>query len=480
IEDDLHKVMDNLATIEQEVENRDGRWFIMRIMPYRTLDNRIDGIVITFSDVTPLKLLESELIRSDALGAALNEISAEISASLDSEPVLPVVVKKASQAIGVEAGMITIPKNDQRMVKQAFGLLHLRSGMELTDEDTPYLKLIEHTMKPIAIQDVEADGRVSRSFAETYGIRSVLGVPLVAGGEFAGVLSMICTTESRKFSDTDIGFALKIGTAVSLALNNIQIYDAQIKAKDDAEDARRLLQDHHDMLQLALLPSEMYKTSGYDLATRFVPGATGKYIGGDFYDVFKIEDGRTAFLIGDVTGKGVEAASLAVAVRSTIRAFAYDLSHPDQALSHANAVTYPQSHISNRFSTVFLAILDPQTGAFTYANAGHPPMMILRSGGEIELLNTGQLPIGIDSQIQYESFNSQLLPGDKLVMYTDGISEAHTGTHMLDIDGICNILEKCLNCTPEELLANLFNAALDYSEEKLDDDAVVVIIQQNA
>lgn len=476
IEADLKVVLDTLTTIEQEIEDNDGRWFIMRIMPYRTLDNHIAGIVITFSDVTLMKQLEGDLRKSYDLSRSLNEISAEISASLDSEPVMPIVVKKASEAIGVDAAMITVIAGTGRVVRQAFGLESMQPKMPITDEDAPYLKSVEETMRPIAIRDIEVDGGVSAGFVATYGIKSVLGIPLVAGGEFAGVLSLIATSTPRKFAASDIEFANKLGIAVSLALNNIRIFKAALIAKNEAEEAQHKLQEHHDMLQQALLPTDMYVTPGYELATRFIPGAAGKFIGGDFYDVFKTEDGKTAFLVGDVTGKGVEAASLAVAVRSTIRAFAYDLGEPDSALTHANAVTYSQSLYNERFATVFLAILDPQTGMFTYANAGHPPSMILRSDSTVELLDTGRLPIGIDSQIEYNLSKSQLLPGDKLIMYTDGISEARTGSHMLDIDGISAALERCRDCSPEKSLASLFEAALDFSDGELDDDAVVVII----
>jgi serine phosphatase RsbU (regulator of sigma subunit) len=476
MEQDLRSVLDTLTIVERQIESKDGRWFIKRIMPYRTLDGNVDGVVVTFSDVTPLKLLEGELRTREALGHALNEISAEISASLDTEPVLPAVVKKASAAIGVGAGMITVRENGLWVVQQAFGLHHLRRGMQFTDEDSPYMRLVEEARAPVAIQDVHLDGRMSDSFAVEHGMRSVLGVPLTSGGEFVGVLSLICTTGITVFSDAHIDFANKLGIAVSLALNNIRLFESELRAKIDAEDAGRKLLEQHNLLQKALLPTELHATPGYLTATRFVPGAAGKYIGGDFYDVFETEDGKTALLVGDVTGKGVEAASLAVAVRSSIRAFGYDLGSPDKALTHANAVTYAQSQFNERFATVFLAILDPKTGQFAYASAGHPPSMVLRADGRVEALGTGQLPVGVDGQTEYKSSESQLYPGDKLVMYTDGISESHSGSLMYGEEGVRATLEKCRDCVPDEVLDRMFRAALDIAVNNLEDDAAVIII----
>lgn len=248
-----------------------------------------------------------------------------------------------------------------------------------------------------------------------------------------------------------------------------------------AQNYSQALLEQHNLLQQALLPIEMYATPGYVLATRFIAGAPGKYVGGDFYDVFETEDGKSALLIGDVTGKGVEAASLAVAVRSTIRAFAYDLGRVDEALTHANAVTYAQSRFSERFATVFLAIIDPQTGQFSYASAGHPPSMVLRADDKVEILNTGQLPLGVDGQSIYESSQSQLSAGDHLIMYTDGISESHRGSTMYGEDGVQATLEQCDHCSsPEELLDEVFQAATSIAKNDLEDDAAVIIIRRES
>jgi serine phosphatase RsbU (regulator of sigma subunit) len=148
-------------------------------------------------------------------------------------------------------------------------------------------------------------------------------------------------------------------------------------------------------------------------------------------------------------------------------------------MTHANAVTYVQSQFSERFATVFLAILDPQTGQFSYANAGHPPSMILRADGRVEQLSTAQFPIGIDGQTEYESADSQLSAGDKLIMYTDGISESRRGRAMYGINGVQDTLQKCADCTPDEILDLMFKSALDACDGELIDDAAVIVIARD-
>jgi len=245
----------------------------------------------------------------------------------------------------------------------------------------------------------------------------------------------------------------------------------------ETKNYSKALLEQHNLLQRALLPGEPHITSGYQLATKFIPGAPGKYIGGDFYDVFETEDGRTAILIGDVSGKGVESAAMAAATRSTVRAFAYDSGDPAQALDHTNVVI-SQSPTYDHFATAFLAVLDPETGRFTYSSAAHPPAMVRRADGTVDLLNNGQLPIGVKSKVEYQLHESRLAAGDQLVMYTDGISEARKGKIMLNIEGIQETLAKCHNCSPDETLEALFEAALEFGGGHLVDDAAVVIIER--
>lgn len=479
IEHDVRSVLETLTIHEGQVESADGRWFIMKIMPYLTLDNVIDGVVITFSDITQLKQLELTLLRSESLSSALNDIHTKISSSLDADKVMRVVVAKAAEAIGVDLGLITIYEDEQWVVRYISDEGKLPPGFwSILSEESPYLHaLISETTEPKAIKDTSEDTGLCSEKCEDYGIRSILRIPLIIGGEPLGVLSLVSTSRIVNFTNADMDFAHKLGIAVSLALTNSHLYEAERQSKLDVEVARQLLVEDHSMLQRALLPGEPHVTSGYQLATKFTPGAAGKQVGGDFYDVFETEDGRTAILIGDVSGKGVESAAMAAATRSTVRAFAYDMGDPAQALNHTNVVI-SQSPIYEHFATAFLAVLDPKTGRFTYSSAGHPPAMVRRADGNVDLLNSGSFPIGVANRAEYVLYESSLAAGDQLVCYTDGISEARSGSHMLDIDGIEEVLRNCRNFSQDETLEALFKAALDFGEGHLADDAAVVIIER--
>jgi len=102
--------------------------------------------------------------------------------------------------------------------------------------------------------------------------------------------------------------------------------------------------------------------------------------------------------------------------------------------------------------------------------------MVVRRDGQVELLDTGHLPIGIDAQPEYESLESRLSPGDKLIMYTDGISESHKGRVMYGLDGLQATLEKCGGRAPEDILNHVYKAAMEIAIRDLEDDAAMVII----
>ncbi len=477
IEHDVLSALDTLSVQECQVESTDGRWFIMRIMPYMTLDNVIDGVVITFSDITKPKHLETALLRSESLSRALNVIHVAISSTMDFDSVMHAVLVEAAEAVGVDLGMITVNEDGLWVVRYVSNEAKLSPGLKFTAEQAPYHVLVSETIQPTAINDTRSDVRISSEMCDEYGMRSILGIPLIAGKELLGVLSLVSTAKLVEFADDDIECAHKMGLAVSLALIASRLLEAEHQAKLDAEVIRKLLAEDHSMLQQALLPGDPHITPGYQLATRFIPGAAGKQVGGDFYDVFETEDGKTAILIGDVSGKGIESAAMAAATRSTVRAFAYDMGDPAQALNHANTVII-QSPIYERFATAFLAVLDPETGGFTYSSAGHPTVMVKKSAGDVELLNSGSFPIGVVNDGDYTLDKSHLAPGDQMVMYTDGISESHNSSSMLNTDGICLLLENCISNSPADTLEALFKTALDFSGGHLTDDAAVVIIER--
>jgi serine phosphatase RsbU (regulator of sigma subunit) len=159
-------------------------------------------------------------------------------------------------------------------------------------------------------------------------------------------------------------------------------------------------------------------------------------VGGDFYDFLRLEDGRVGFVIGDVSGKGMAAALVMANTQSVLRAVARRGNiAPGQVLAEANEVLYAYIP-SNMFVTCFCGILNPESGRFTYANAGHNPPLRQHGGKAIDLRATG-MPLGLMLGMYYEEKETVLLPGDGVLFYSDGLIEAHNqeremlGSHRL-------------------------------------------------
>jgi PAS domain S-box-containing protein len=248
------------------------------------------------------------------------------------------------------------------------------------------------------------------------------------------------------------------------------------KAENALVAARDLLEHQVHLLQRALIPAEPPAIDGYSVASAYIPAYVGEEIGGDFIDVFWTESGKVGVLIGDVSGKGIESAALAATTRSTIRAFAYELPSPGDALSHANSLLSANQAECVQFVTAFLAILDPIRGGVTYSSAGHPPAVISHENGDTELVSTRGMPLGVLSGAQYEDGYCTLFPGDRLVLYTDGVTEARHDQLFFGTEGIRKLLSLSGRAKPDELVGMLMEAVKDWAYGYLRDDTAVLVV----
>ena len=198
-----------------------------------------------------------------------------------------------------------------------------------------------------------------------------------------------------------------------LAEKNAALEKAHAQLKAELEVARSL--------QLAILPSAFPARPGCDAAARMIPATT---MGGDFYDYIELPDGQIGLVIADVSGHGVPAAFFMAVARTNLRELAVRHTDPGECLAQTNDALCAQNPL-DLFVTVFYCILDPKTGALRYANGGHNPPYVRRAAGPIESLNgAGGLVLGAMPGVRSPTHTVQLLRGDQLVLYTDGVTEA--------------------------------------------------------
>jgi len=198
-----------------------------------------------------------------------------------------------------------------------------------------------------------------------------------------------------------------------LAAKNALLEEAQAQIKAELSVAREL--------QIAILPATFPARPGCDSAARMIPATT---MGGDFYDFIELQNGQVGLVMADVSGKGVPAAFFMAVARTTLRELASHYSDPGTCLARANELLFRQNPM-DLFVTVFYCILDPTSGVVRYANGGHNPPLLRRPDGSVEALNgAGGLVLGAMPGVEYPEHSVRLLAGDRLVMYTDGVTEA--------------------------------------------------------
>ena len=201
---------------------------------------------------------------------------------------------------------------------------------------------------------------------------------------------------------------------------NAALEKAQAQLKAELEVARAL--------QLAILPSAFPARPGCEAAARMIPATT---MGGDFYDYIELPDGQIGLVIADVSGHGVPAAFFMAVARTNLRELAVRHTDPGECLAQTNDALCAQNPLE-LFVTVFYCILDPKTGVLRYANGGHNQPYVRRAAGPIESLDgAGGLVLGAMPGVKYPTHTAQLLRGDRLVLYTDGVTEAFNPTEEL-------------------------------------------------
>ena len=246
-----------------------------------------------------------------------------------------------------------------------------------------------------------------------------LVVPMVSQGELIGLLNLGSRLSGQDYSADDRRLLQDLSTQAAPAVRVAQMVRQQ---RDEARQRERIEQELRiaRVIQQSFLPKEVPAMEGWEVAAHYGPA---REVGGDFYDFVSLPDGRIAFVIGDVTDKGVPAALVMATTRGILRSSAQRLVEPSHVLERVNDLLC-QDIPPNMFVTCLYAVLDPASGRISYANAGHDLPYVCTSGELTELRATG-MPLGLMPNMDYPQFETTLPPGASVLLYSDGLVEAH-------------------------------------------------------
>jgi sigma-B regulation protein RsbU (phosphoserine phosphatase) len=227
-------------------------------------------------------------------------------------------------------------------------------------------------------------------------------------------------------------------------------------------------------IQRSLLPVEIPAIAGVDVAARWNPASA---FGGDLYDVTPLADGRVAISIGDVCGKGLPAALLMANVQALVRAFASIDPSPRSLVTRLNHELSRHGAV-RRFVTFFFAVYDPASRQLTYCNAGHNPPMVARADGSIARLDAGGMVLGAFEHSEFEDASTQLMSGDRVLLVTDGITEARTADDReFGDEGLLEVLGRRGDAVDARGLVDaVFDGATEFARGDFHDDATVLVM----
>jgi anti-sigma regulatory factor (Ser/Thr protein kinase)/putative methionine-R-sulfoxide reductase with GAF domain len=336
--------------------------------------------------------------------AVLQRITDAALSSLDEEHLLQELLQRVADIMRIDTVAILLLEGDH---------LHARAAKGIEEEVEQGVRIpvgggfagrIAAERRPITILDVDHADILNPILREK-GIRSLLGVPLIAEGSVIGVLHVGSLTP-RVFTEQDTALLQLAGDRAALAIEQARVY-AQ----------RRLT----EALQRRLLPTGSHVGLRLEVASRYLP-ATGLGLGGDWYDAFPISEGRIVLVVGDVVGHGVEAAAVMGQLRTAVRAYAIEGHPPAEVAERVNTLMVTLGPGS--ITTLAYLMLDPAEGTLELVNAGHPPPLVIEPDGTARYIeHVSGIPLGAMPGRRYASVCVPLEEGSVVLLYTDGLVE---------------------------------------------------------
>jgi PAS domain S-box-containing protein len=297
--------------------------------------------------------------------------------------------------------------------------------------------------------------------------RSLMCVPLLARGRTIGAITLVSSKPERRYDRDDLLLAEDLAYRCALAADNARLY------RDRSEIAR--------VLQRSLLPPHLPEIPGVEVGAEYLSVGEASEVGGDFYDLINsVEDGWIC-AIGDVRGKGVEAASVTALARYTIRAVTLKNDRPSEVLAALNEAMLRQLP-EDRFCTTACVRLEPQDGSagvgVDVSRAGHPPPLLVRPEGAVEEVGCSGRVLGVFPDAELRDTSLRLMPGEALVLYTDGVTEARSPDGDFFGEGrLRHLLSSCAGCDAVTFARRVKGAVLDFQEGYQRDDLAVLVLR---
>jgi serine phosphatase RsbU (regulator of sigma subunit) len=401
----------------------------------------------------------------------INEVHQALARSISLDELLELILDRAFEHLRPEQGAIFL-KTEGGVYQRAAGRSVPGLARELVYSESLVDEVAGKGMAALVL-DTQSDQRFA--FAKSLmdaGVSSLVAAPLLDDEGSVGLIALGSNAAVRRFNDDDLDLLVILASVAAMRIRNVAL-------TEEAAERRRL---EHELelarrIQLGLFPEKLPEIDGYLL---YGEGSPSRGVSGDYFEVIERAGGRECVLmLADVAGKGMAASLLTSCLEALASSLIEACLPPDEILGGI-CRPFARRTPSNRFATVFLGVLEPASGGLRYANAGHVPACLVRASGGVEWLESTGLPLGLLEDCSYATEQSALEPGDTLVLYSDGYTEAE------NLDGQQfgheRLAEICVahRGEPLEALASaLDRAVVDHATEApSSDDRTIVIVRR--
>ena len=419
----------------------------------------------------PVTAENAELQRATNQLRVLNDVHLALADSLTTEELFDAVLDRVFAHLQPKHGAVFL-KHGEELIRVAG-----RSQTDIT-EDFPESTSLAREVIDKGLAAVVHDTRTDARFAGAEslvdaGVRTLIAAPLLTPDGALGMIVLSSTLAETQFAERDMELLVVVASATGLKMRNLALAEEAAERQRFEREvalARRI--------QVALLPAEMPQIPGIEIFGRNIPS---RGVSGDYYQVVERADGdEVAIVIADVSGKGIAASLLTGYVDALFNAYLGEGLGPREIFNRVSPQMNSKTPVE-QFATAFLGIYTVATGAIRFASAGHDPTILVRASGEVELLNPTGMPLGLMPEAVYTASEAHVEPGDTLVLYTDGITEAaRPDDEMFERERLIEVCREHRGESPEELAVSIDATVDDFVEGvPYHDDRTLVILRRS-
>jgi len=451
-------------TVRWEVRSpKDDRWYYVVNTPIPRADGSTSKMAV-IQDVTDRKLASERAEKHARRMAALAEISTAFVSSLDTASIVQAATTRTAETIECECSVFTIDPRDQTLHHISIAHQDPAISQRVDNALEQTLLTVDQAFGPEGIRaatnsDLRHLGPDVEHFADLAGIGPYIVVPIYSEGEFFGVLGGGRPEGEPEFDDDDLWFFTEVAAHASAALTNSALFERQSRIAAT--------------LQHSLIPSAPV-VDALDVATRYIPAAGEAEVGGDFFDFVQFPGYRIGLVVGDVSGKGIEAAVHTAEAKYMLRAFAHQDPDPGHVITALNEALCAYT-ADYTFITLFYALIDVDAGKLLYVNAGHePPILLNRNTGGVASIEPNGPICGISENHVYHASEALLRDSEILLCYTDGVTDTPSDGERFGFERLVETAATSRAKSAVELLECVIAAITDFGKGVRSDDQVIV------